>query len=67
MDRLLRIAFEKLIRVAAYADGLERFGYRESALEMIAYEAETSFSQSPEIFDAKKLVARKLSRINIER
>jgi len=74
-----RLHFHELIHViqwrllgpasflAAYADGLERFGYRESPLEMMAYEAEASFSQSPEIFDAEKLVARKLSRINIER
>jgi hypothetical protein len=73
-----RLHFHELIHViqwrllgpasflAAYADGLERFGYRESPLEMMAYDAESSFSQSPEIFDAEKLVARKLSRINIE-
>ncbi len=53
--------------LAAYADGLERFGYRESPLEMMAYDAEASFSQSPEIFDAEKLVAQKLSRMNIWR
>jgi hypothetical protein len=74
-----RLHFHELIHViqwrllgpasflAAYADGLERFGYRESPLEMMAYDAEASFSQSPEIFDAEKLVAQKLSRMNIWR
>ncbi len=73
-----RLHFHELIHViqwrllgpasflAAYADGLERFGY-PSPLEMMAYDAEASFSQSPEIFDAEKLVAQKLSRMNIGR
>jgi hypothetical protein len=72
-----RLHFHELIHViqwrllgpasflAAYADGLDRFGYRESPLEMMAYNAEASFSQSPEIFDAEKLVAQRLRRINI--
>jgi hypothetical protein len=72
-----RLHFHELIHViqwrllgpasflAAYADGLDRFGYREGPLEMMAYNAESSFSQSPEIFDAEKLVAQRLRRINI--
>jgi hypothetical protein len=52
--------------LAAYANGLETFGYRESPLEMMAYDAESSFVQSAEVFDAEKLVARKLSQINVK-
>jgi hypothetical protein len=74
-----RLHFHELIHViqwqllgpasflTAYADGLERFGYRESPLEMMAHDAEELFSQSPEIFDAEKLVARKLNCMNIGR
>src|SRR5437879_5432715 len=35
--------------LAAYANGLETFGYRESPLEMMAYDAESSFAQSAEV------------------
>ncbi|HMF24982.1 MAG TPA: hypothetical protein VKG24_23045, partial [Pseudolabrys sp.] len=44
----------------SYADGLERFGYRDSPLEAMAYDAEAAF-MAKDIFDAEKLVARKLS------
>jgi len=44
----------------SYADGLERFGYRDSPLEAMAYDAEAAFI-AKDIFDAEKLVARKLS------
>ncbi len=47
--------------LAAYADGLETFGYRNSPLELMAYDAEAAFAQSTQIFDAEKLVAEKLS------
>jgi hypothetical protein len=43
-----------------YADGLERFGYRDGPLEKMAYDAEAAFT-AKEIFDAEQLVARKLS------
>jgi hypothetical protein len=43
-----------------YADGLERFGYRDGPLEKMAYDAEVAFT-AKEIFDAEQLVARKLS------
>ena len=43
-----------------YADGLERFGYRDSPLEKMAYDAEAAFT-AKEIFDAEKMVARKLN------
>lgn len=46
--------------VAAYADGLERFGYRNSPLEVMAYDAEAEFMRSPQPFDVEKLVKSKL-------
>jgi hypothetical protein len=70
-----RLHFHELIHVvqwrllgpktflAAYAAGLETFGYRDSPLEIMAYNAEASFSQSDQLFDAEKLVADQLSRM----
>jgi hypothetical protein len=49
--------------LATYAAGLEAFGYRDSPLEIMAYDAELAFCQSEQIFDAEKLVAEKLSRM----
>jgi hypothetical protein len=49
---------EQFLRL--YADGLERFGYRNSPLEKMAYDAEAAFT-AKEIFDAEEMVARKLS------
>jgi hypothetical protein len=49
---------EQFLRL--YADGLERFGYRNSPLEKMAYDAEASFT-AKEIFDAEEMGARKLS------
>ena len=43
-----------------YADGLERFGYSDSPLEKMAYDAEAAFTAN-EIFNAEEMVARKLS------
>lgn len=43
--------------LAAYADGLERFGYRNSPLERTAYDLEDRFDTSPIRFDAEKVVA----------
>jgi hypothetical protein len=51
------------IFLAAYAAGLEAFGYRDSPLEMMAYEAEASFARSAPPFDAEKLVAERLGPI----
>jgi hypothetical protein len=48
---------EQFLRM--YADGLERFGYRNSPLEVMAYDAEAAFV-AKDIFDAEKLVAQKL-------
>jgi hypothetical protein len=44
----------------SYADGLERLGYRDNPLEVMAYDAEAAFTAN-DIFDAEKIVARKLS------
>jgi hypothetical protein len=44
----------------SYADGLERFGYRDSPLEVMAYDAEAAF-MAKGTFDAEKMVAQKLS------
>ena len=45
--------------VAAYADWLERFGYRNSPLETMAYDAQSVFEKSPIPFDVEKLVKSK--------
>ena len=70
-----RLHFHELIHVVqwrllgpetfltAYAAGLETFGYRDSPLEIMAYNAEASFSKSDQLFDAEKLVADQLSRM----
>ena len=44
----------------SYADGLERFGYRDSPLEVMAYDAEAAFTSSTVAFDAEKLVGEAL-------
>ena len=44
----------------SYTDGLERFGYIDCPLEVMAYDAEAAFMAN-DIFDAEKMVARKLS------
>ena len=43
-----------------YANGLECFGYRQSPLEAMAYDAEAAFASSTAIFDVEKMVAEKL-------
>jgi hypothetical protein len=70
-----RLHFHELIHVvqwrllgpetflAAYAAGLENFGYWDSPLETMAYRAEASFTRSAEPFDAEKLVAQQLEPI----
>jgi hypothetical protein len=42
---------------------LERFGYRDSPLEVMAYDAEARFVTSTAGFDAEELVAENLARI----
>ena len=70
-----RLHFHELIHVvqwrilgpekflAAYVAGLETFGYRDSPLETMAYNAEASFCQSDQLFDAETLVAEQLDRM----
>ena len=54
---------EKFLR--AYADGLERFGYRDSPLEVMAYDAEKQFLSSTAQFDAEQLVVGNLVRVGL--
>jgi len=44
----------------SYADGLERYGYRESPLEVMAYDAEKRFVTSMAGFDAEQFVVENL-------
>jgi hypothetical protein len=46
----------------AYANGLECFGYRQSPLEAMAYDAETAFVSSKTIFNVEQMVAAKLGQ-----
>jgi len=50
--------------LANYAAGLEAFGYRNSPLEVMAYDAEASFAQELEVFDAEQRVATLLARMD---
>jgi len=70
-----RVYFHELIHVvqwrllgpekflALYAVGLETQGYRNSPLEVMAYNAEELFVQSGPVFDAESLVAQQLSQM----
>jgi hypothetical protein len=49
--------------LAAYADGLDSFGYENSPLERMAYDAEASFRRGTSIFDAEKFVTEELARL----
>jgi hypothetical protein len=49
--------------LAMYAAGLEKFGYHDSPLEKMAYDAQELFDRSGPIFDAEKFVERRLSTI----
>jgi len=46
--------------VAAYADGLERIGYRASLLEMMAYMLESVFRTNQTSFDVATIVREQL-------
>ena len=50
--------------LATYADGLARFGYRNSPLEVMAYNAEATFRQSVQPFNAEALVAEQIKRMS---
>ncbi len=43
-----------------YANGLDEFGYENSPLEKMAYDAEGSFRRSSPVFNAEKFVAERL-------
>jgi hypothetical protein len=47
--------------LAAYADGLERFGYENSNLEKMAYEGEALWRLLATRFDPEKYVAQRLT------
>jgi hypothetical protein len=49
--------------LGAYASGLDEFGYENSPLEKMAYNAEILFRRSSAIFDAEKFVAEQLGRL----
>jgi hypothetical protein len=45
-----------------YADGLERFGYRSSPLEVVAHDLQARFDTRCKPFDAEAEVGRRLNR-----
>jgi hypothetical protein len=47
--------------LAMYAGGFEKFGYRNSPLEKMAYDAQELFDCSKVVFDAEKFVSDRLS------
>jgi hypothetical protein len=49
--------------IAAYADGLERYGYRESPLEVMAFELDKRFQTDPTPFDVWAVVQPKLAAL----
>jgi hypothetical protein len=46
--------------LALYADGLERFGYRNSPLEVMAYDLQGGFDYGRDPFDVELEVERRL-------
>jgi hypothetical protein len=49
--------------LAAYANGLDEFGYENSPLEKMAYDAEATFRRSFRIFDAEKFVEEQVRQL----
>ncbi len=49
--------------LALYADGLERFGYRNCPLEVMAYELQTRFEKDRIPFDVQVEVAQRLREL----
>jgi hypothetical protein len=49
--------------LALYADGLERFGYRNSPLEVIAYSLQSNFDRGCSPFDVEAEVERQLKAL----
>jgi hypothetical protein len=50
--------------LAMYAAGLEKFGYRNSPLEKMAYDAQELFAGSASVFDVERLVSERLSEVD---
>ncbi|HTJ00913.1 MAG TPA: hypothetical protein VL527_18670 [Dongiaceae bacterium] len=50
--------------VAAYADGLEKIGYRKSPLEVMAYTLDNVFRNSQSPFDAPAIVREQLHALS---
>lgn len=50
--------------LATYAAGLSAFGYRDSPLEVMAYDAEDVFKSQSQIFDAERHVQEHLKKIS---
>jgi hypothetical protein len=48
--------------LATYVEGLEAWGYRNSPLEVMAYDAEDKFARATTVFDAERLVAEQLEQ-----
>jgi hypothetical protein len=46
--------------LAMYADGLEKFGYRDSPLEEMAYRLDTQFQRGAAVFSVEQVVGREL-------
>jgi hypothetical protein len=49
--------------LAAYANGLDEYGYENSPLEKMAYDAEALFERSSAVFDAGQFVAEQLGHL----
>ncbi len=47
--------------VAAYAEGLERFGYRDSPLEEMAYDLDARFQRESLSFNVEQIVRQRLT------
>src|SRR5262249_10756458 len=58
-----KTAVEFIVYAKAHPGGVERFGYRDSPLEVMAYGAEARFVASTAGFDAEELVAENLARV----
>jgi hypothetical protein len=50
--------------LAVYADGLQRFGYRDSPLEAIAYRPDGLFQRGGEPFSVEQIVGRELKSLD---
>jgi len=51
--------------LSAYADGLEKYGYAESPLEVMAYKAQWRFEADDEYFDVVKFVKGEIANLTM--